>query len=456
MGAVFEIELNDCVPKSDEDEEMDDDPIEQTIYQDVPDGTITGEPASSSYIEDPNVEAIELCENTVNPKNRVGPADFELLKVLGKGGYGKVFQVRKLTGGDKDSIFAMKVLKKAHVVRNQKDTAHTKAERNILEAVKSPFICDLLYAFQTGGKLYLILEYLSGGELFMRLEKEGIFMEDTAAFYLAEIVLALEHLHGVGVIYRDLKPENIMLDSTGHVKLTDFGLCKESIEGDQRTYTFCGTVEYMAPEVVLRAGHGRAADWWSLGTLMFDMLVGSPPFTADSKKRTIDKILKGRLTLPPYLSSEARDLIKGLLKRRMDSRLGAGPSDAMEIKEHPFFRSIDWNVVYRREAEPPFKPEIQSADDASLFDTKFTKMTPVDSPCETTLAMSVNPFEGFTYVAPSILHEVFHNNDIPTLRPRSPRKHPQAPSTSSAIPQSNNNRAQGSSTSEPMDVSTKY
>ncbi|KAI6222359.1 Ribosomal protein S6 kinase [Aphelenchoides fujianensis] len=424
MGAVFEIELNDCVPKSDDDEEMDDDPMEQTIYQDVPDGTITGEPASSSYIEDPNVEAIELCENTVNPKNRVGPADFELLKVLGKGGYGKVFQVRKLTGGDKDSIFAMKVLKKAHVVGNQKDTAHTKAERNILEAVKSPFICDLLYAFQTGGKLYLILEYLSGGELFMRLEKEGIFMEDTAAFYLAEIVLALEHLHG------------------------------ESIEGDQRTYTFCGTVEYMAPEVVLRAGHGRAADWWSLGTLMFDMLVGSPPFTADSKKRTIDKILKGRLTLPPYLSSEARDLIKGLLKRRMDSRLGAGPSDAMEIKEHPFFRSIDWNVVYRREAEPPFKPEIQSADDASLFDTKFTKMTPVDSPCETTLAMSVNPFEGFTYVAPSILHEVFQNNDIPTRRPRSPRRQPQ-PSTSGVVPQPNNNGPQSSSTSEPMDV-TKY
>ncbi|KAI6214598.1 hypothetical protein M3Y94_00287300 [Aphelenchoides besseyi] len=453
MGAVFEIELNDCIPRSDdEDDEMDDDPIEQTIYQDVPDGTVNGPPASSSYIDDPNVEAIELSENTVNPTNRVGPADFELLKVLGKGGYGKVFQVRKLTGVDKSTVFAMKVLKKAHVVRNQKDTAHTKAERNILEAVKSPFICDLLYAFQTGNKLYLILEYLSGGELFMRLEKEGIFMEDTASFYLSEIVLALEHLHTVGVIYRDLKPENIMLDAAGHVKLTDFGLCKESILDDTKTYTFCGTVEYMSPEVVLRTGHGRATDWWSLGTVMYDMLVGSPPFTADNKKRTIDKILKARLNLPAYLSHEAKDLIKNLLKRRMDARLGAGPTDAMEIKKHAFFRSIDWNMVYRREAEPPFKPELHSDDDVGMFDTKFTSMEAVDSPCESSFAMSVNPFEGFTYTAPSVLHEVFRN-DVPTLRPRSPRKPQHQPSTSGpAVSQPKDRPA---SSSEPMDISSK-
>ena len=163
--------------------------------------------------------------------------DFELRKVLGKGGYGKVFQVRKLTGDDKGKIYAMKVLKKATIVRNQKDTAHTKAERNILEAVKHPFIVDLIYAFQTKGKLYLILEYLSGGELFMHLEREGIFLEDTACFYVAEITLALEHLHRQGIIYRDLKPENILLDAHGHVKLTDFGLCKESIDETSVTHT---------------------------------------------------------------------------------------------------------------------------------------------------------------------------------------------------------------------------
>ncbi|VDO29636.1 unnamed protein product [Onchocerca flexuosa] len=271
---------------------------------------------------------------------------------------------------------------------------------------QSPFICDLLYAFQTGGKLYLILEYLSGGELFMHLEREGLFMEDTAAFYLSEIVCSLEHLHRQGIIYRDLKPENILLDSRGHVKLTDFGLCKEAIEGDQKTHTFCGTIEYMAPEILMRVGHNKAVDWWSLGALTYDMLTGGPPFTADNRKKTIDKILKGRLTLPSFLSMEARDLIKRLLKRHVETRLGAGPEDAYEIKQHSFFRSFNWDLVYARQLEPPYKPNITSEDDVSLFDSKFTKMTPVDSPCEQNISLSVNPFEGFTYVAPSVLEEM--------------------------------------------------
>lgn len=312
--------------------------------------------------------------------------------------------MRKTTGSDNGQIFAMKVLQKATIVRNQKDTAHTKAERNILEAVKSPFICDLLYAFQTGGKLYLILEYLSGGELFMHLEREGMFMENVAKFYLSEIVVSLEHLHQQGIIYRDLKPENILLDAYGHVKLTDFGLCKEEIEGDQKTHTFCGTIEYMAPEILMRCGHGKAVDWWSLGALMFDMLTGGPPFTAENRRKTIDKILKGRLTLPAYLSNEARDLIKKLLKRHVDTRLGAGLSDAEEIKSHAFFKTTDWNLVYARQLEAPFKPNIENDEDTSLFDARFTKMTPVDSPCETNFSLNGdNPFVGFTYVAPSVL-----------------------------------------------------
>lgn len=375
------------------------------MYSNVADGQISAPPPSSSYMEDPMMESIQLCASAINPPNvRVGPEDFQLLKVLGKGGYGKVFQVRKTTGNDSGKIFAMKVLQKATIVRNQKDTAHTKAERNILEAVKSPFICDLLYAFQTGGKLYLILEYLSGGELFMHLEREGMFMENVAKFYLSEIVVSLEHLHQQGIIYRDLKPENILLDGHGHVKLTDFGLCKEEIEGDQKTHTFCGTIEYMAPEILMRCGHGKAVDWWSLGALMFDMLTGGPPFTAENRRKTIDKILKGRLTLPAYLSNEARDLIKKLLKRHVDTRLGAGVSDAEEIKAHPFFKQQDWDLVYARQLEPPFKPEIENEEDVSLFDTRFTKMTPVDSPCETNFSLNGdNPFVGFTYVAPSVL-----------------------------------------------------
>uniref|UniRef100_A0A8C6X732 non-specific serine/threonine protein kinase n=1 Tax=Naja naja TaxID=35670 RepID=A0A8C6X732_NAJNA len=282
-------------------------------------------------------EKFEISETSVNRgPEKIRPECFELLRVLGKGGYGKVFQVRKVTGANTSKIFAMKVLKKAMIVRNAKDTAHTKAERNILEEVKHPFIVDLIYAFQTGGKLYLILEYLSGGELFMQLEREGIFMEDTACFYLAEISMALGHLHQKGIIYRDLKPENIMLNHQGHVKLTDFGLCKESIHDGTVTHTFCGTIEYMAPEILMRSGHNRAVDWWSLGALMYDMLTGAPPFTGENRKKTIDKILKCKLNLPPYLTQEARDLLKKLLKRNAASRLGAGPGDAGEVQVHNF------------------------------------------------------------------------------------------------------------------------
>nr|CAD7571497.1 unnamed protein product [Timema californicum] len=324
-------------------------------------------------------ETVQLSEQNVNTgKEKTGPQDFELRKVLGKGGYGKVFQVRKVTGQDSGTIFAMKVLRKASIVRNQKDTAHTKAERNILEAVKHPFIVDLIYAFQTGGKLYLILEYLSGGELFMHLEREGIFLEDTACFYLSEIILALEHLHIQGIIYR-------------------------------------------APEILTRSGHGKAVDWWSLGALMYDMLTGAPPFTAENRKKTIEKILKGKLNLPPYLTPDARDLIRKLLKRQVSQRLGSALGDGEAIKVHPFFKHISWADVVSRKLEPPFKPSLSSEDDVSQFDTKFTKQTPIDSPDESTLSESANMvFQGFTYVAPSVLEEMYKPPRI--VKARSPRK----------------------------------
>jgi len=396
--------------------------VEESVYAKGPNFSALNQ----AIIGTPGIEALELNDQTVNFFSRRGPAapqDFELRKVLGKGGYGKVFQVRKLTGDDKGKIFAMKVLKKATIVRNSKDTAHTKAERNILEAVKHPFIVDLLYAFQTKGKLYLILEYLSGGELFMHLEREGIFLEDTACFYVAEITLALEHLHRQGIIYRDLKPENILLDATGHVKLTDFGLCKESIDEQTVTHTFCGTIEYMAPEILTRTGHGKAVDWWSLGALMYDMLTGAPPFTAENRKKTIEKILKGKLNLPPYLTPDARDLIKKLLKRQISQRLGSGLADADPIKTHPFFKHINWADVIARKLEPPFKPVLASDDDVSQFDANFTKQTPVDSPCGASLSESVNlVFQGFTYVAPSVLDSMSDMQRSSEFRPRSVRR----------------------------------
>ncbi|ODN03413.1 Ribosomal protein S6 kinase beta-1 [Orchesella cincta] len=398
-----------------------------------------------------STEEYPISEQTVGQDQKAGPNDFELRKVLGKGGYGKVFQVRKCNGKDAGKIFAMKVLKKATIVRNQKDTAHTKAERNILEAVKHPFIVDLKYAFQTGGKLYLIMEYLSGGELFMHLEREGIFLEDTACFYLSEIVLALEHLHKQGIIYRDLKPENILLDALGHVKLTDFGLCKEQIGEGGVTHTFCGTIEYMAPEILMRVGHGKAVDWWSLGALTYDMLTGSPPFTAENRKKTIEKILKGKLNLPPYLTPDARDLIRKLLKRQANQRLGYGVQDAVPIRNHAFFKTCNWEDVGARRVEPPFKPALASEDDASLFDSKFTKQPPIDSPDDTMLSESANMvFQGFTYVAPSVLEDSFKPH---VVRARSPRKH----SGNIFRPPFNNLQHNFSQTqTTPFDFDTKY
>lgn len=421
MAGVFDIEI-ETVKVDDSDDEIE---IEADDYDENPNVNI--------ILQTGDLETVQLTEQIVNPgKEKTGPQDFELRKVLGKGGYGKVFQVRKVTGQDAGTIFAMKVLRKASIVRNQKDTAHTKAERNILEEVKHPFIVDLIYAFQTGGKLYLILEYLSGGELFMHLEREGIFLEDTACFYLAEIILALEHLHLQGIIYRDLKPENILLDAQGHVKLTDFGLCKEHIQEGIVTHTFCGTIEYMAPEILTRSGHGKEVDWWSLGALMFDMLTGAPPFTAENRKKTIEKILKGKLNLPPYLTTDARDLVRKLLKRHVASRLGAPPNDAQDVKQHAFFKLMNWDDVLSRKLDPPFKPSLSSDDDVSQFDTKFTRQTPVDSPDESTLSESANMiFKGFTYVAPSVLEDLYHHHRPTTGsaaaaaaigRSRSPRK----------------------------------
>uniref|UniRef100_A0A2K6KXZ2 Ribosomal protein S6 kinase B1 n=1 Tax=Rhinopithecus bieti TaxID=61621 RepID=A0A2K6KXZ2_RHIBE len=318
-------------------------------------------------------EKFEISETSVNRgPEKIRPECFELLRVLGKGGYGKV-----------GNIFEIRAV--AMIVRNAKDTAHTKAERNILEEVKHPFIVDLIYAFQTGGKLYLILEYLSGGELFMQLEREGIFMEDTACFYLAEISMALGHLHQKGIIYRDLKPENIMLNHQGHVKLTDFGLF---------TSPFCGTDEYMWPQI------GAAAMCVEFGAIMYDMLNWSSRCTV-KRGKTIDKILNVKLNLPPLPHA------KQLLKRNAASRLGAGPGDAGEVQAHPFFRHINWEELLARKVEPPFKPLLQSEEDVSQFDSKFTRQTPVDSPDDSTLSESANQvFLGFTYVAPSVLESV--------------------------------------------------
>ncbi|KAH8556170.1 kinase-like domain-containing protein [Umbelopsis sp. PMI_123] len=305
---------------------------------------------------------VKLNENFVSSKaqeaqgnKKVGPDDFQTLKVIGKGAFGTVTLVKHKVSG---SLYAMKVLKKASLVLHLKEAEHTKAERQILEDVSHPFIVKLFYAFQTKEKLHMILEYASGGELFTHLAAERMFSEEVASFYAAELILALEHLHSLGIIYRDLKPENCLLDMDGHVVLTDFGLSKVSV--DEKTNTVCGTVEYMAPEVLMEMHYDQTVDWWSLGVLMYDMLTGSPPFGGNNRKKTMENILKKKLNLPYYMTPDAKDILNRLLRKNPNVRLGGGDKGVNAIKKHRFFRKIDWKALQRREVEPPIVPVIVS------------------------------------------------------------------------------------------------
>ncbi|XP_009474520.1 PREDICTED: ribosomal protein S6 kinase alpha-3 isoform X2 [Nipponia nippon] len=350
-----------------------------------------------SVREEGNIKEIAITHHVKEGHEKADPSQFELLKVLGQGSFGKVFLVKKISGSDARQLYAMKVLKKATL--KVRDRVRTKMERDILVEVNHPFIVKLHYAFQTEGKLYLILDFLRGGDLFTRLSKEVMFTEDDVKFYLAELALALDHLHSLGIIYRDLKPENILLDEEGHIKLTDFGLSKESIDHEKKAYSFCGTVEYMAPEVVNRRGHTQSADWWSFGVLMFEMLTGTLPFQGKDRKETMTMILKAKLGMPQFLSPEAQSLLRMLFKRNPANRLGAGPDGVEEIKRHAFFSKIDWNKLYRREIHPPFKPATGRPEDTFYFDPEFTAKTPKDSPGIPPSANAHQLFRGFSFVA---------------------------------------------------------
>ncbi|TRY81559.1 hypothetical protein DNTS_012081 [Danionella cerebrum] len=318
-----------------------------------------------------SVKEIRITHHVKEGSEKADPRQFELRKVLGQGSFGKVFLVKKISGPDAGQLYAMKVLKKA----------------------------TLKGLYATEGKLYLILDFLRGGDLFTRLSKEVMFTEEDVKFYLAELALALDHLHGLGIIYRDLKPENILLDDDGHIKLTDFGLSKESIDHENKAYSFCGTVEYMAPEVVNRRGHTHSADWWSYGVLMFEMLTGALPFQGKDRKETMTMILKAKLGMPQFLSPEAQSLLRNLFKRNPGNRL------VEEIKRHSFFITIDWNKLFRKEVPPPFKPAIQKPDDTFYFDKEYTAKTPRDSPGVPPSANAHQLFRGFSFVATGVEEE---------------------------------------------------
>jgi len=341
--------------------------------------------------EEKKDKVTQLLENT----EKVRLDDFELLKVLGRGSFGKVMQVKKKSN---NKVFAMKILKKrAIVARNQVE--HTKAERKILQALQHPFLMTLRYAFQSKEKLYFVLDYFQGGELFFHLKNKRRFSEEVARLYVGEIALALGHLHSLGVIYRDLKPENILLDDIGHVCLTDFGLSKD-VDKDDKAHTFCGTPEYLAPEIVTGAGHDKAVDWWSLGILLYELTVGIPPFYSQNVNEMYNKIQHGVLRFPPFLSEPCKNLIVALLNRDPTKRLGS-KDDVNDIRVHAFFKDISWDKLYKKEIDPQYKPKVKSNDDTGNFDETFTKEPVVDSVVPTSKLNEPDPadgqFTGFTY-----------------------------------------------------------
>ncbi|KAJ5908958.1 hypothetical protein N7495_001640 [Penicillium taxi] len=305
-------------------------------------------------------------------KMTVGPSDFQILKLIGKGTFGQVYQVMKK---DTQRIYAMKVLSKKVIIQ-KKEVAHTLGERNILvrtAMTASPFIVGLKFSFQTPTDLYLVTDYMSGGELFWHLQREGRFQEARAKFYIAELILALQHLHDHDIVYRDLKPENILLDANGHIALCDFGLSKANLTQNDTTNTFCGTTEYLAPEVLLdEQGYTKMVDFWSLGVLVFEMCCGWSPFYAEDTQQMYKNIAFGKVRFPrDALSTEGRNFVKGLLNRNPKHRLGAN-GDAKELMAHPFFNDIDWNALSHKQVIPPFKPKLASEMDTSNFDPEFT------------------------------------------------------------------------------------
>lgn len=282
---------------------------------------------------------------------------------LGTGTFGRVRIITYVHKSQK-LFFALKMLKKADIIR-LKQVEHIKQEKGILARVTHPFMVNLYSSFQDENNLYMLMEFVIGGELFSQLRKSGRFGNDTSRFYAAEIILALAYLHTKNIVYRDLKPENLLIDKDGHIKITDFGFAKHV---EDRTWTLCGTPEYLAPEIIQSKGHGKAVDWWAIGILIYEMLAGYPPFYDDHPFGIYQKILANKIEFPRHFDQNAKDLVRKLLTADRTKRFGCLKDGAEDIKRHKWFKGIDWHACFRRELKPPYVPGYRGPDDTSNFD----------------------------------------------------------------------------------------
>uniref|UniRef100_A0A6G1SBX0 protein kinase C n=1 Tax=Aceria tosichella TaxID=561515 RepID=A0A6G1SBX0_9ACAR len=327
------------------------------------------------------------------------PDDFNFIKVIGKGSFGVVILAELK---NTDDVFAIKILKKDVIIQDD-DVECTMTEKRILAlAAKHPFLTALYCCFQTPDRLFFVMEYVNGGDLMFQIQKARKFDEARAKFYAAEVTLALIFLHKQGVIYRDLKLDNILLDSEGHCKIADFGMCKEGILGGATTTTFCGTPDYISPEVLQELEYGPSVDWWALGVLMYEMVAGQPPFEAENEDDLFEAILHEDVLYPVWLSREAVSILRGFMTKNVSRRLGCVASQGGEqaILDHPFFKDIDWVALEAKKVKPPFKPKIKNARDVSNFDVDFLKEEPILTPVDPKILKTINQdeFRDFSYI----------------------------------------------------------
>ena len=328
-----------------------------------------------------------------NSSSKISIDDFTLLSVIGKGSYAKVVLVRKKDNGE---LFAMKILKKENVEKG-KQMKHVKTERDVLLNINHPFVINFFYSFQNERKLFFALEYCPGGELFNLLQKKKKFTEDQARFYSAQMVQALEHLHQKDIIYRDLKPENVLIDKTGYIRITDFGLSRMDVKDPNEAKSICGTPEYLAPEIILKQGYGKPVDWWTLGSIIYEMLVGIPPFYTTDRQELFKRIQFSSPKYPGFLSKNAKDLIESQLKKDPTKRLGT-EGEANSIKTNPWFEGVDWRALYEKQYPAPFTPKIQHDNDLSNFDPEFTDIAINSMSMNERLADVVNQnYTGFSW-----------------------------------------------------------